>query len=83
MVRFTHIASAILIVCADASSPFNTKSWGIVGNIPRGGDASYSSVCEDVKSGIVAQASKDVSYIYISHASSKLHQILIADYFQL
>lgn len=38
-----------------------SSSWGIIGNIPRGGDTStYSSQCEDVKSAIIQKASKKI-----------------------
>jgi len=62
MARLSNIVSAICIAYAGASrSSFaTTSSWGIVGDIPRGGDASYSSVCEDVKSSIVEQATMKV-----------------------
>ena len=68
MVRLTGLASAICIAYAGASKSFaRTNSWGIVHNIPRGGDASYASVCEEVKSTIVEQTTKEVSLYLLKH----------------
>jgi len=64
MARLTTLVSAICIAYAGASGSFTTtSSWGMVQNIPRGGDASYSSVCEDIKSIIVETATKKVSLV--------------------
>jgi hypothetical protein len=65
MVKLTHLVSAIYVAYASANkSTFGTNSlqpWGlVVENIPRGGDTSYSSVCEDIKCGIIEKASKKV-----------------------
>ena len=61
MARLSNLISAICIAYAGASRTFTTSSsWGMIDNIPRGGDASYSSVCEDVKANIIEKASKKV-----------------------
>lgn len=61
MVKLTWFCPAIFIAYADAGRSFTAAStWGIVENIPRGGDGSYSNICEDVKSNIIAGASKDI-----------------------
>ena len=61
MARLTNLVSAICIAYVGANRSFTTtSSWGLIQNIPRGGDASYSSVCEDIKSSIVDQATKKV-----------------------
>lgn len=78
MVRLTSLVSAICIAYAGASKTFaTTGSWGIVDNIPRGGDASYSSVCEDVKSTIIEQASKEVSYFTLLHFQTSLWMFIL------
>mmetsp|Transcript_8909 Transcript_8909/g.13082 ORF Transcript_8909/g.13082 Transcript_8909/m.13082 type:complete len:304 (-) Transcript_8909:149-1060(-) len=62
MARLSTLVTAICVAYAGATRTFtSTSSWGLVENIPRGGaDASYSSLCEDVKSSIVDQASKEI-----------------------
>jgi len=61
MARLTNLFSAICIAYVGANRSFTTtSSWGLIQNIPRGGDASYSSVCEDIKSSIVDQATKKI-----------------------
>jgi hypothetical protein len=64
MVKLTNLLSAISVAYASANkSSFTTSSvkpWGLVENVPRGGDASYSSVCEDIKGSIIEKASKKV-----------------------
>lgn len=63
MTRLSALVSSICLAYAGAASTgrsFAAKT-AFVANIPRGGsDASYSSVCEDVKSGIIAKASQKV-----------------------
>mmetsp|Transcript_13579 Transcript_13579/g.16487 ORF Transcript_13579/g.16487 Transcript_13579/m.16487 type:complete len:309 (-) Transcript_13579:228-1154(-) len=66
MTRLTILVSACLISCTFALSfdrSTSLSSWGttqLVGSIPRGGDASYGSLCEDVKSSIIAAANKQI-----------------------
>lgn len=61
MTRLSTLVSSICIAYASANRGFaSSNSWGIVSSIPRGGDASYSSACEDAKSSIVEKASKEI-----------------------
>ena len=57
--------TASLVGASSPSSPFSqSKKWGIqvVGSIPRGGDASYTSLCEDVKGSITQRATQEVRF---------------------
>ena len=58
MVRLSSIIFSSFIL--GASSRQTSSPWGVVSSIPRGGDASYTNVCEEVKCGIIEAASKEV-----------------------
>mmetsp|Transcript_25723 Transcript_25723/g.38502 ORF Transcript_25723/g.38502 Transcript_25723/m.38502 type:complete len:305 (-) Transcript_25723:293-1207(-) len=61
MTRLSSFLILSSISCLVSSSPISRPSaWGVVGSIPRGGDASYATLCEDVKSSIIEEASKEI-----------------------
>ena len=70
----------LLFVALSASCPIIPSAFkvspalNIVNSIPRGGDeTSYSNLCEEVKSRIVENASKDVSLLLFINNNLILH----------
>jgi hypothetical protein len=57
MNRLSLLISSIFLTSTLAATSSSRPVWGM---IPRGGDASYSSLCEDVKSSIIEEASKEI-----------------------
>ena len=60
MTRLSFLTVVSCLIVSISSAHDSLTIWGVV---PRGGDSSFASACEDVKSTIIEKANKQVNFL--------------------